>query len=241
MPEYRALAFFRRLFDGRRYLHRSSTHGDKLAIEFFEDLYDLGRSKSYINFVDSHVKGVSPKNTRVGIRSRRADGLFGDLIPQRAKVFPSYHVARGPIATINIGVETKILHKSQKKQISDRIQGLEKQADYMVSGTDRRKRDNPISVAIIGLNYSDYTIGYEGDRAYQTDGTSAQPHPADEAPSVEAGIQAELGPVYSHIILLRYLARNDPPFAFSWKSAQATEDEYAATLIRVSNEFDRMR
>jgi hypothetical protein len=109
----------------------------------------------------------------------------------------------------------------------------------MIAGTDRRKRDNPIAVAIIGLNYADYTVGYEGERAYRTDGSSKQPHPSNEAPEVEARIRFELGPVFSEIIILRYLARNEKPFQFDWQDERTTEDEYAAALIRISAEFER--
>jgi hypothetical protein len=126
---YRALSFFQGLFEGRAYLHRASTHGDKIALEVFEDLYALARSTKFNRAVEEKVKGVSPKNVRTGIRARRADGLFGDLLPAGSKSFSGFAIARGPIATIDIGIETKILHKSQRKQISDRIQGLEKQAD----------------------------------------------------------------------------------------------------------------
>lgn len=236
---YRALSFFQRLFDGHAYLHRASTHGDKLALEVFEDLYALDRSAKFNRAIEEQVKGVSPKNVRIGIQARRADGLFGDLLPGSSQVFSGFAIARGPIATIDIGIETKILHKSQRKQISDRIQGLEKQADYMSTGSDRRQRGNPISVAVIGINRADYTVGYEGERQYKTDGSARQPHPAAEAVEIERRIDHELRPVYDEIIILRYLARNEPPFRFDWFQAAKIEDEYAAALIRILAEYDR--
>lgn len=235
---YRALTFFRRLFEGRRYLHRASTHGDHLALEVFEDLFELQRSRKFDAATSQRVKGVSPKNVRLGVRARRADGLFGDLIPAKFKTFEGFAIARGPIATIDIGIETKVLHKSMKKQISDRIQGLEKQADYMSAGSDRRQRGNPISVAVIGINHADYTVGYEGDRSYRTDGSSRQPHPITEAAEIERRIDHELRPVFDEIIVLRYVARNEEPFAFAWHHANRVEDEYAAALIRILAEFD---
>ena len=236
---YRALTFFRHLFEGRPYRHRASNHGDKLALEVFEDIYALGRSEKLNRSVDQRLKGTSPKNMRTGIRSRRADGLFGDLLPGKGKSFDGFAIARGPIATIDIGIETKILHKSMRKQISDRIQGLEKQADYMSAGSDRRQRVNPTSIAVIGINRADYTVGYEGDREYKTDGSARQPHPAAEAADIERRIDLELRPVYDEIIVLRYLARNEAPFRFDWYQARIVEDEYAAALLRILVEYDR--
>lgn len=235
---YRALAFFRQLFEGRAYLHRASNHGDKLALEVFEDLYALQRSPKFNRSVDERIKGASPKNMRTGIRSRRADGLFGDLLPDKAKSFPGFSILRGPIATIDVGIETKVLHKSMRKQISDRIQGLEKQADYMSAGSDRRQRGNPISIAVIGINRADFTVGYEGDRSYRTDGSARQPHPASEAIEIERRIDHELRPVYDEIIILRYLARNEPPFGFDWYQGSRIEDEYAAALLRILAEYE---
>jgi hypothetical protein len=43
--DYRLLEAFQGLFEGRRYLHRRSNLGDLVAMEFYEDLFALGRSR----------------------------------------------------------------------------------------------------------------------------------------------------------------------------------------------------
>jgi hypothetical protein len=108
----------------------------------------------------------------------------------------------------------------------------------MSSGSDRRQRGNPISVAVIGINRADYTVGYEGERHYKTDGSARQPNPASEAVEVERRIDHELRPVYDEIIILRYLARNEPPFQFDWHQGTKVEEEYAAAMIRILAEYE---
>jgi hypothetical protein len=45
------------------------------------------------------------------VEARRGDGTFGEIIPGEIAIDdPGYVVARGPIATVEIGVEVKILH-----------------------------------------------------------------------------------------------------------------------------------
>lgn len=142
------------------------------------------------------------------------------------------------MATLDIGAEVKILNKAMIKQVNDRIAGLQRQADYFVRGRDRRRRGNPISIAIVAVNGADYTIGYEGDRAYRTDGRQ-HAHLAQEAAEVERRIITEVAPVYDELVILRYRARNESPFLFEWVDRVRTEAEYAAALIRVAGEFER--
>ena len=64
---------------------------------------------------------MNVSNLRRGVEARRDDGTFGQLIPgERSIIDPGYSVARGPIATVEIGVEVKILAKAMIKQM-DRV------------------------------------------------------------------------------------------------------------------------
>ena len=47
MIEYRLLTEFRKLFDGKRYIHRASNLGDFVAMHLYEDLAALNRSDKY--------------------------------------------------------------------------------------------------------------------------------------------------------------------------------------------------
>ena len=103
---------------------------------------------------------------RQGVSARRGDGTLGELIPgQPATQVGGSVISRGRVATLDIGVEVKILNKAMIKQINDRIAGLQSQAEYFAKGRDGRRRGNPITAAIIGLNCAEYTVGYEGDRS----------------------------------------------------------------------------
>jgi hypothetical protein len=112
---------------------------------------------------------LNAQNKRKGIHARRGDGSFGERIPgENPIVDPGYLVARGPVATIEIGVEVKILAKAMIKQI-DRVAGdLKKQVAEFKQGSGDCE---PICVGIVGINFAPVTTGYEGDRSYRTGGT----------------------------------------------------------------------
>lgn len=235
----RMLAAFEGIFAGKIYRHRANNQGDQLATELYEDLYAIGRSQKFVTHIDAIRRGISLANVRAGISARRGDGTLGEFIPGQPTItVPGYNVRRGPVATLDIGIEVKILNKAMIKQINDRIAGLQKQADYFVTGRDGRARGNPITIAIIGVNYADYTVGYEGDREYKTDGRK-HAHPAQEAPIVEERIHHEVVPRYDETIILRYKATNEEPFPFSWVDEQATIRNYGASLVRLSAEYEQ--
>ncbi len=62
--KYRLLEKFRSVFEGVAYRHRASTTGDSVAIELYEDLYDLGKSPKLTNRIDNRERVVNVKNTR---------------------------------------------------------------------------------------------------------------------------------------------------------------------------------
>lgn len=110
---YKLLETFRELFEGKVFRHRSSNQGDRVAIQFFEDLYNLGRSQKYLDRVSKGLSVLNVANVRVGVLARRGDGSFGEIVPNVTPIVePGYTVKRGPIATIEIGIEVKIVQKA---------------------------------------------------------------------------------------------------------------------------------
>jgi len=92
-------------------------------MHLYEDLAAHQRSPKYTLGVMARERVLNVQNKRKGIQARRGDGSFGEIIPgEGAIVDPGYQVARGPVATIEIGVEVKILAKAMIKQI-DRVTG----------------------------------------------------------------------------------------------------------------------
>jgi hypothetical protein len=84
-------------------------------------------------------------------------------------------VCRGPLATIEIGIEVKILFKAMIKQIDRVISDLRGQVAHFKS-----RGGSPLCVEIVGINRAPYCTSYEGERAFKTDG-SRYKHPIDEA------------------------------------------------------------
>jgi hypothetical protein len=231
---YRLLSEFQNLFDGTKYLHRNASLGDFVALQLYEDLVALDKSSKLGSRVASREWALNVANKQQGVRARRGDGTFGELVPgERALLEPGYRVARGRVATIEIGVEVKILAKAMIKQIDRVIGDLQKQvAQFKRSGT------NPICVAVVGINQAAYTVGYEGERSFRTDGRSNR-HPIQEAAEAERRLRAEAEPYYDEFVVLNYAATNEPPFPFGWKDLALTSQNYGATLLRMSRKYDQ--
>jgi hypothetical protein len=116
------------------------------------------------------------------------------------------------------------------KQIDRVVNDLEKQVVNWKSVSPE-----VISFAIVGINCADYTVGYEGERIYRTDG-KAHKHPVQEADAAERHIRARIvsRAIYSEVLILRYIATNEEPFPFRWADEPATRSAYRAALIRLS-------
>ena len=234
MVTFRLLDRFQELFDGVQYRHRSSTNGDKVAACLYEDLYVLSKSKELCLRIAQHRAVVNTQNRRRGIRARRGDGTFGELIPGVAAVVElGFDVARGEISNVEIGVEVKILSKAMVKQLGRGQNDLRDQVKQF-----QTKANNPICIGIIGLNYAERYTSYEGGRSFTTDGTALYQHPAQEAPGVEQRLSDALYTIFDEQLFLRYQATNEPPYPFGWVKPIGVRKDYGAALARISDAYD---
>jgi hypothetical protein len=232
--DYALLTAFQNLFKGTAYLHRDSSLGDRVAGCLYEDLYTLNKSMKLRERIDAHVRVLNVQNRTVGIARRRGDGTFGELVPAAtALVEDGRAVARGPVATIEIGVETKILAKAMIKQIDRVIGDLIRQTEEF-----KKRGGNPICVGVAGVNFSDLYTSYEGTRAFPTDGSKYK-HPVQEAASAISRLQQRAAPSFDEFLILKFTATNTPPHPFSWIDERQTTLEYSAVLTRISRDYDR--
>lgn len=231
--KFRLLDEFRKLFEGQRYRHRDSSLGDRVAQHLYEDLLTIGKSRLLAQRIASHDYVLNVENKRRGIKSRRGDGSFGELIPGTAAIVdPGFSVGRGPIANVEIGIEVKIAAKAMIKQIDRVCSDLRGQVDHFHRGAN-----NPICVGIVGINSAPYTVSYEGERSFRTNGQKYK-HPVDEAAEAEARIRAEAAHKFTEFVFLRYRATNEPPFPFEWADYDGTLQDYSAALTRISRAYD---
>lgn len=233
--DYRLLTEFKRLFEGKQYKHRSSTQGDFVAMHLYEDLITIARSPKLTASVARYDRVVNVQNRRRGIVARRGDGTFGEIIPGEAPVVdPGYKVARGLIATVEIGVEMKVLLKAMIKQIDRVNNDLRNQAVQF-----RRGGGTPICIAIVGINQAQSVIGYEGERAIPTTGKGGYLHPYQEAARAESRLRAESALEFDELIILRFKVTNAEPYPFEWANYNETRLDYAAALARISARYQQ--
>jgi hypothetical protein len=234
--EYRLLTEFRRLFEGKIYKHRASNQGDFLAMHLYEDLVTVRRSSKLIDAVILRKDRVlNVQNRRRGVDARRGDGTFGEIIPGEIPILDSgYQIGRGPIATVEIGVEVKILAKAMIKQIDRVINDLRNQVVQF-----RRGGGHPICVAIVGVNHAESAVGYEGERAFPTTGKAGFLHPVQEGPEATRRLQALAAPEFDEFLILRFKATNAAPYPFEWADYNETRLDYAAALSRISARYQQ--
>jgi hypothetical protein len=233
MSQYRLLNAFENTFRGVRYLHRDSSLGDYIAMQLYEDLYSVRRSAKLCVRIDTRERVLNGQNLRVGIKARRGDGTFGELIPNIKTVIDTdFIVARGHIATVEIGIEVKILAKAMIKQIDRVIGDLNKQVQEFRKGGSR-----PICVGIVGVNHADFYLSYEGNRSYPTDGGKYK-HPAQESRQAETRLREQAQPNFDHFLILPFKATNTSPYPFEWINLTRTEMEYGAILTRICRQYE---
>ena len=232
--DFRLLETFRELFDGKRYLHRRSNLGDSVAREFYEDLYALGRSPKLVQRVEQGIAVLNTQNRRVGVSARRGDGSFGEGVPGASITRDGAHrVSLGPIATLEVGLEVKILFKAMIKQIDRVINDLSKQADHF-----RVKGSDPICVGLVGINFAERCTSYEGERPFSTDGKRYK-HPIQEAHQAEERLLTRAARSFDEFLILKFEASNEEPYEFHWRDRKTTDLNYGAILARVSQIYER--
>lgn len=232
--DYVLLNSFRGLFEGCKYLHRDSSLGDYVASCLYDDLFKLNRSSAFVRRVRERTAVVNTQNRTVGQTRRRGDGTLGELVPAAHPLEETGSlVARGAIATIEIGAETKILAKAMIKQIDRVIGDLVRQVHEFQRGGGA-----PICVGLVGVNFSDSYTSYEGDRPFPTDGGKYK-HPIQEAAEAVNRLRDKAQPAFDEFIFLRFRAKNVEPFPFEWVDEAKTVMEYSAMLTRISIEYER--
>src|SRR5438045_609405 len=155
--KYALLRTFRGVFEGKPYLHRKSNLGDLVASQLYEDLIEINKSAKLVERVKHHERVVNGHNIMTGKPRRRGDGTFGELVPAAVAIIEKgMLVARGPIATIEIGAETKILAKAMIKQIDRVITDLLNQVNQF-----KRGGGNPVCVAFVGINFAEQYVSLE--------------------------------------------------------------------------------
>lgn len=232
--ESELLSSFRNLFEGRTYLHRDSSLGDRVAGCLYEDLYTLGKSTMLRERIDVRSRVVNAQNLTVGVVRRRGDGTFGELVPAATAVaVKGLAVGRGPVATIEIGAETKILAKAMIKQIDRVIGDLVRQTEEF-----RKRGEHPVCVGIVGVNFAEQYTSYEGERAFPTDGRKYK-HPVQEAIDAISRLQQRAQSHFDEFLILKFSASNVAPYPFSWHDENQTRLEYSALLTRISRDYDR--
>lgn len=232
--DYKLLAAFQSLFEGKIYKHRDSSLGDYVASFLYEDLYLLAKSAKLSTRIEEASRVINSQNQTIGVARRRGDGTFGELVPAAVAIsVPGFAVSRGAVATIEIGAETKILAKAMIKQI-DRVIG-----DLVRQGQEFRKRGGaPICVGLVGVNCSERYRSFEGDREFRTDGKLYK-HPSQEADETVSRLQQHAASHFDEFQILRFSATNESPFPFSWVNGHGTVMEYSALLTRICREYDR--
>ena len=223
------LKAFRTTFEGSVYRHRDSTLGDRLAAFLYDDLRSLEHSALLVGRIDNAEEVVNTRNRITGRDGRRGDGTFGQLIPGATwRTAPPYTVKRGPVATLRIGTEVKIVGTKKLAQIDRVITDLNSQAD-----TFRTQTKAAITVGIAGVNFAGEYTSYEAERVF-----AAKYPPSRDAPEVVRKLRQLAAPAYDELLILRFKATNRAPFLFEWVNEQETTMEYNSALVRISNEYD---
>ena len=220
---------FRGTFDGKIYNHRISTTGDRIAAFLYDDLYLLGRSQKLRDRVDAAEEVVNSRNRVTGRVGRRGDGTFGQVVPDtKHRSESAYIVRRGPVATLRIGTEVKIVGTKKLAQIDRVINDLKSQASTFLQQTK-----SALTVGIAAVNFADKYTSYEGERAFP-----AKYPPSRDAPETVRRLGLKARPAYDEFLVLRFRATNRAPFPFEWVDEEETRMQYNSILVRLSNAYE---
>ena len=223
------LEAFRHTFEGKIYKHRVANLGDRIAGFLYDDLYSLGHSHKLVQRIDEPSEVVNTRNRITGKEGRRGDGTFGQLIPgTESRVVKPYNVRRGPVATLRIGTEVKILNTKKLAQIDRVMSDLKTQAE-----TFRRQTRTAITVGIAGVNFADEYTNYEGKRRFP-----ARYPPTRDAEETVDRLHRLARPAFDELLILRFRATNRRPFPFEWVDEKEVLMQYGSVLVRISNEYE---
>jgi hypothetical protein len=132
------------------------------------------------------------------------------------------------VAEPRIGCEVKIIAKSLQKQIDRVISDLENFALRM-----KLLNERAINVAVVGVNCESDYVGHEGDRAFK------HRLRAQEPAAAMARLSTRLLDRYDELVLLPFLATNQPPYPFAWANASQAALDYGAALTRLGDLYER--
>jgi hypothetical protein len=228
------LRAFEETFQGQPYLHRISTTGDRLAAILYEDLFnycaDTNSGGSYVRRIESAEVVLNTLNRITGRRSRRADGTLGARVPsEQPDRLGQSRVARAPVATLQVGIEFKIVATKMTAQMDRVATDLRNQSQEF-----ERLNPNAIKIAIVGVNHATEYVGREGTRTYR-----AHRAPAAEAAAVIQFIVGRVDAFYDELIVLRFAATNIDPFPFKWVDSAATRRDYSAAILRLAGLYQQ--
>jgi hypothetical protein len=231
MPEskFLLLGTFRETFAGHVYRHRSSSIGNRIARQLYEDLFVHQVSKAYAEHVENGLVAVDlggkVQNKKI---FRRNDSVLGRLPAgsTAAAPLPGFHVRRGLIADARIGCEVKIIAKDPLSQIDRVISDLSNFA-----GRVRKVSPHSISVAIVGVNHEPSYLSYEGDKTYEDTLLGHEPVEAI------ARIDNQLRELYDELLVLSFRATNRDPYPFAWVNARQVAIEYGSMVTRLGEMY----
>lgn len=202
-------------------------------MQLYEDLLAINRSTKLVDAIQAGRLVLNASNRLQGIRARRGDGTLGEIIPGELAVRDEgFAVARGKIATVEIGVEVKILAKAMIKQIDRVMNDLRNQALQF-----RKGGEQAFCVAIVGINQAERYVSFEGRRSFPTTGKGGYLHPIQEAADAERRLLEHAAPAFNEFLVLRFKATNQKPYPFEWLDFDETRLNYAAVLTRISSTF----
>jgi len=231
LTDFRLLQAFQSLFEGDPYLHRSSILGDQIASYLYDDLFLLNRSPKYTARVEKGVIAVNAGNRIKGKSGRRGDGTLGEVVPGgELTTVEDYIVKRGPVATLEIGSETKILATKMIAQIDRVMNDLREQSNVF-----RTHSKDSIRVGIVGVNFSDEYTSHQGIHDFP-----AKIPPSRESIEVIRRIRENVLSHYDELLFLRFRASNRPPYKFEWVNEKETRLEYGSSLIRISTRYEQV-
>lgn len=225
----RLLLGFRSTFEGKPYLHRNATIGDRIASFLYEDLLSLDRAPKFADRIRNVEIVVNSRNLVTGRVGRRGDGTLGDLVPGAvATKEEGFVVRRGPVATLHVGAEVKIIATKMTAQFDRVMTDLKNQESIF-----RQQSDKALTVGIVGVNFAEVYTGYEGSRQFE-----AKSPPARSAPEIVRRLDEKVRSSYDEFLILRFSATNRAPFLFHWVNELATREQYSSILLRLSQAYE---